>query len=98
MRITLYLVVGLLAFGVSSCNNPAPPAPAATPPAPEAVLPANDVVADPMAVNAVIEAPATNSVGDPAATNAVTNTVTDDPRGLPDRREENKTGEGSEPK
>jgi hypothetical protein len=88
MRIIPIFVAAVLALGLSACGNPKPAEPSTPTAAPETYAPTNDVV----------EAPAANTVADPAASNAVTNATTDDPRGLPDRREAPPAGEASEPK
>jgi hypothetical protein len=93
MRMTPLILAGTLALAAASCNNAKPADPATTTTAPAAATPSNDVIPPPPPV----EAPATNEVDGATATNTVTNATTDDPRGLPDRREAPPT-EGSEPK
>jgi hypothetical protein len=93
MRITPLILVGVLALATASCNNGKPAEPAATATTPAAAAPSNDVMAPPPAP----EPAGANEVDSTAATNSVTNNTSDDPRGLPDRREAPPT-EGSEPK
>ena len=93
MRITPLILAGALALATASCNNAKPAQPDATATTPAAATPSNDVMAPPPAP----EPAATNEIDGTAATNGVSNSTSDDPRGLPDRREAPPT-EGSEPK